>query len=137
VSHPISADLGSLISTLTGGGVEFIVVGGAAAVLHGAPVTTLDLDIVHEQSEANVQRLTTVLRGLDATRLGPLDILCRLHDGRGYVELLPNSVVVQDGTTQIRIVGLADLIAIKSSTGRARDQLVVPILLALLRRLGG
>jgi hypothetical protein len=163
VSHPSNADLGSLISALTEGGVDFIVVGGAAAVLHGAPVTTIDLDIVHEQSESNVQRLITVLQALDArvrdpagrilrpditmlagvgqilltTRLGPLDILCRLHDGRGYDELLPNSVQVQDGTTQIRIVGLADLIAIKSSTGRARDQLVVPILLALLRRLGG
>jgi hypothetical protein len=42
------------------------VIGGAAAVLLGAPVTTLDLDIVPEQSPANVSRLLEVLRSLDA-----------------------------------------------------------------------
>ena len=118
MSHPNSADLGELISALCAGGVDFIVVGGAAAVLHGAPVTTLDLDIVPDQSVANVGRLLEVLRTLDArirdparrdlrpderllsgtgqvlltTRLGPLDVLCRLHDGRGYAELLPGVV---------------------------------------------
>jgi len=30
--------------------VEFIVVGGVAVILEGAPVSTLDLDIVHERS---------------------------------------------------------------------------------------
>jgi hypothetical protein len=162
VSHPSTADLGELIGALCDARVEFIVVGGAAAVLHGAPVTTLDLDIVPEQSGPNVARLLEALRSLDArirdaagrdlrpdatllsgagqilltTRLGPLDVLCRLHDGRGYGELLPVTVELQDETRRIRVLGLADLIAIKSSTGRSRDQLVVPILLALLRRNG-
>jgi hypothetical protein len=44
--------------------VDFIIVGGAAAVLHGAPVTTADLDIVPEQSDANVARLLGLLRDL-------------------------------------------------------------------------
>lgn len=35
-------------------GVELIVVGGLAAVLHGAPVVTFDLDIVHRQTPENV-----------------------------------------------------------------------------------
>jgi hypothetical protein len=152
-----------LLSVLCDRGIDFIVVGGAAAVLHGAPVTTLDLDIVPEQSGANLVRLLEALRSLDArirdpagrdlrpdeallagtgqvlltTRLGPLDVLCRLHDGRGYTELLPGAVVMRNETHQIRLVSLADLIAIKSSTGRARDQMVVPVLLALLRRQDG
>jgi hypothetical protein len=152
-----------LLSVLCDRGIDFIVVGGAAAVLHGAPVTTLDLDIVPEQSGANLVRLLEALRSLDArirdpagrdlrpdeallagtgqvlltTRLGPLDVLCRLHDGRGYTELLPGAAVMRNETHQIRLVSLADLIAIKSSTGRARDQMVVPILLALLRRQDG
>ena len=71
------------------------------------------------------------------TKLGPLDVLCRLHDGRGYTQLLPGAAVMQNETHQIRLVSLANLIAIKSSTGRARDQMVVPILLALLRRQDG
>lgn len=32
---------------LAGHGVDFIVVGGVAAVLGGAPISTFDLDIVH------------------------------------------------------------------------------------------
>ena len=36
-----------LLEKLSHSGVEFIVIGGAAGVLYGAPVTTLDLEIVH------------------------------------------------------------------------------------------
>lgn len=54
MSHPEHADLARLIQALGDGGVEFIVVGGAAAVLHGAPITTRDLDIVHRRTPENV-----------------------------------------------------------------------------------
>ncbi len=40
MSRPKQADLAALIESLTSAGVEFIVVGGAAAVLHGAPTST-------------------------------------------------------------------------------------------------
>ena len=35
-------------------GVGFILVGGLAAVLNGAPVNTFDVDIVHSRDTANV-----------------------------------------------------------------------------------
>jgi hypothetical protein len=50
VAHPIQADLDALIQALLAARIEFIVVGGAAAVLHGAPITTQDLDIVHRRT---------------------------------------------------------------------------------------
>ena len=37
--------------------VEFIVVGGVCAVLHGAPVATFDLDLVHNRALDNLERL--------------------------------------------------------------------------------
>lgn len=46
--------------------VDFIVVGGLGAVLHGAPIMTFDLDIVHSQEEKNLDRLVNVLRKLEA-----------------------------------------------------------------------
>jgi len=52
MTHPPQADLGALIAALHEAGVEFIVIGGAAAVLHGAPITTQDLDVVHGRSRA-------------------------------------------------------------------------------------
>jgi hypothetical protein len=157
--HPRQADLESLLDALHRAGVEFIVVGGAAAVLHGAPVTTQDVDIVPRLDPENIAKLVELLEELDArvrdvagrdirpdptdlagdgqTRLtttrGPLDVLGRLHDGRGYAELLPASEELTDGTLRLRIVDLPTLIEIKSGTGRIRDQLVLPLLLALAR----
>ena len=50
MSKPKQADLTALIKTLTLARVDFIVIGGAAAVLHGAPISTIDLDIVYRQT---------------------------------------------------------------------------------------
>jgi hypothetical protein len=36
--------------------VEFILVGGPAAVLHGVPISTQDIDIVFSQDEENISR---------------------------------------------------------------------------------
>jgi hypothetical protein len=66
-SHPKAADLPALLATLCDSGVEFIIVGGVAAVLQGVPITTTDLDIVHRRTPENVTRLLEVLLRLDAT----------------------------------------------------------------------
>jgi hypothetical protein len=55
------ADTAALIAALHRAGVQFIVVGGAAAQLHGSTLATLDLDIVHRRDPANVDRLVDVL----------------------------------------------------------------------------
>lgn len=57
-----------------------------------------------------------------------------LHETRGYDELLPHSRVIADGELRVRVVDLETLIEIKQSTGRARDALVLPLLLALRDR---
>ena len=160
MSRPRTADLEGLLDCLAEAGVEFIVVGGAAAVLHGAPVTTQDLDIVHKRTPENAARLLALLEKLDAvfrdaagrvikptlhallgkgqlnltTSLGPLDPLCQLHDGRGFEELLPHSITLTDESLQLRVLDLETLIEVKSGTGRAKDELVLPVLLALSRQ---
>lgn len=157
--RPDQADLSALISALVEADIEFIVVGGAAAVLHGAPISTLDLDIVPRRSPENISRLEALLLHLDAivrepgnrrlrptreillhaqqinlsTQLGPLDALGVLHDGRGYAELLAHTVRVTDGDTALTVLDLPTLIQVKRSTGRTKDRLVVPVLLALLK----
>jgi len=157
--QPARVDLEGLLRALTSADVRFVIVGGAAAVLHGAPITTLDLDIVPEQSDTNTQRLHRLLldhhavvrdpagRHLEpslqalrgsgqvqlVTDLGPLDILCRLHDGRGYDELAPHTNRIAADDLGLQLLDLETLIEIKSSTGRVKDRLVVPLLLAILR----
>jgi len=46
------ADLLAAMRLLRAGEVEFIVVGGVAAVLNGAPLNTFDLDIVPARDQA-------------------------------------------------------------------------------------
>jgi len=109
VKHPAVVEPEALLGELTQAGVEFIVVGGTAGILHAAPVTTQYLDIVHRRTPENVVRLMGVLTKLDAvmrydlanrslrptpemllgrgqvnlsTTLGPLDPLCELGEGR-------------------------------------------------------
>ena len=49
---------------------DFIVVGGVCAVLHGAPITTFDLDLVHSRSPDNLGLLISALKQLDLTIVG-------------------------------------------------------------------
>ena len=149
MAHPKATDLEALLEALAGAGLEFVIVGGVAAVLHGAPVTTLDLDIVPSQSLENVERLWELLDELDAqmrlstgsvkrptremlvgkgqinlsTNLGPLDILCTLHSGEGYEELAESAVIKGDEALELKTIDLETLIRIKSSTGRIKDKM--------------
>src|SRR5882724_2139543 len=158
--HPKAADLPALLAKLCEAGVEFIIVGGAAAVIHGAPITTNDLDIVHRRTPENVARLLEVLLKLDATirydfanrglrptaemlagkgqinlstSLGPIDPLCELDAGQGYDELLPHSVSVRDEGKLLHVLDLPTLIAAKTKAGRPKDRIVLPILIATLQ----
>ncbi|MFI5396209.1 MAG: hypothetical protein ACHQ9S_11820 [Candidatus Binatia bacterium] len=147
-------------------GVNYIVVGGVAATLHGAPRLTFDLDIVPDPSPANIERLAAALQRLEAyvrepgdrhipasrqllmesahaaapgqlrlrTQYGPVDILWRLHEGRGYRELESDSVVLSDTERQIRVLGIETLIAVKEAAGRPRDRQDSEYLQLILRR---
>lgn len=155
----VKVELDALLGQLAGAGVEFILIGGAAALVHGAPITTQDVDIVHRRTPGNVERLLGALERLDATlldlarrklpptaeglrgpgqslmntSLGRLDALGSLHDGRGYEELIEHTDVIDLDGVELRVIDLETLIEIKASTGRAKDRLVVPILLELAR----
>lgn len=158
--HPKTSDLPALLARLCQGGVEFIVVGGAACVIHGVPITTNDLDIVHRRTADNVERLLTLLLQLDATfrfdfanrklrptaamlagtgqlnlstELGPRDPLCVLHDGNGYDELLDHTQMIAAEGYPLRVLDLPTLITAKTKAGRPKDRIVLPILIATLQ----
>jgi hypothetical protein len=59
-------DVTALLGILVARRVDFIVVGGAAAVLQGAPIVTADVDILYSQAPANIARLLAALEELDA-----------------------------------------------------------------------
>jgi predicted nucleotidyltransferase len=139
--------------------IEFIVVGGLAAVFMGAPVVTFDLDIVHRRTPENVDRLLALLlqngayhrldlanRRLPPTReplmgrghlnlsMGDakLDVLCEIEERAGYEELLADTEPVPFHGKTLRVLGLRRLIQAKAAAGRPKDHMVIPILVATL-----
>jgi hypothetical protein len=146
--------------------VDFIVVGGLAAVLDGAPVDTFDVDVVHSREPANIARLLPVLDALDAvyriqpsrrlrptashlesaghqnlvTIYGPLDFLGTIGRNLNYADLLAHSAEKDVGEgLRIRVLDLETLIEIKEQLGGEKDRAVLPILRRTLeerRKLG-
>jgi len=136
-------------------GVGFVLVGGLAAVLNGAPVNTFDVDIVHSRNAANIARILPVLEALDAifrmqperrlrpnashlastrhlnlmTRYGPLDLLGTIGNNLAYEDLVPRSVEldVAEGL-RVRLLDLETLIAVKEELGGEKDRAVLPTL---------
>ena len=157
-------DLKVALRALSVRGVEFIVIGGVAAALNGAPVSTFDLDIVHSRTEENVGRLLEALADLDAcyrekpdqrirpdgrllagpghhllmTSAGPLDILGAVVTGEVFEDLRWDSVRVDLGQgLSVGVLGLRALIRIKEALGRERDRAVLPILRRTLEEQSG
>src|SRR6187549_134755 len=64
------AELTTLLSRLAASGVEFVLVGGLAAVAQGAPLTTQDVDIVHRRTAENVEALLGFLSSVNARHRG-------------------------------------------------------------------
>jgi hypothetical protein len=152
-----------LLRALVNGRVDFVVVGGVAAVLEGAPVSTFDLDVVYSPEGANVARLVEVLATLDAvyvdpagrrlspteerlrrggqhllrTRFGRLDVLGSIGDGLGFADLVPDSRRRSIQGLAVSVLRLEAVIASKEATGRAKDLAVLPMLRNTLAELGG
>jgi hypothetical protein len=140
-------------------GVEYIVVGGVAAVLQGAPVTTFDIDTLIKVDAANAAKLLAALEELAArfreherpiaptlddilagghlllmTNCGPLDVLGFIGKGRRYEELTAVSPTLLVGTLSVRVLGLASLVEEKKALGRAKDQAMIALLESVLNR---
>ena len=147
-------DFLEILKVLTKHKVDFIVVGGVCAVLHGAPVTTFDLDLVHSRSSQNLASLMSALNELDAyyrgrgdqrlkpkrshlsspghqllmTKAGPLDLLGTIGVGHSYNDLLKHTVELEAGGLHLRILNLEKLIEIKKETITDKDKAMLPIL---------
>lgn len=149
-----------LIATLTSHEVDFVVIGGIAAVLHGAPYTTFDLDIVYSRAVENLLRLETVLVELDAefhdltdrhlkpsrahleelgpkllrTRFGRIDLLGQLDEATGWEQLLTDAVALPFGEHTVYVLRLERVIEVKERLGRDKDRAALPLLRATLAR---
>ncbi|MEO5719987.1 MAG: hypothetical protein ABIR71_00775 [Chthoniobacterales bacterium] len=141
-------DFDKLLPALVHGGVEFILVGGVAAVVHGAARVTYDVDLVYARSPANCERMVDALRpfapylrdappglpfaweprrlrhGLNftlTTAAGDVDLLGEIIGGGTYEQLLPHTSEIEAFAVRFRCVTLPKLIDLKRAAGRPKD----------------
>jgi predicted nucleotidyltransferase len=139
--------------------VRFIVIGGGAALAHGAARLTYDVDIVYARHPEDLRRLAAALQpyqpylrgappglpfrwdertlksGLNftlTTTLGDLDLLGEVAGGGSYEQLLPFTEELETFGVRCRFVTLEKLIQLKRAAGRPKDLEAIAELQALL-----
>lgn len=149
----------NILQVLDRHGVDFILVGGVAAILEGAPVSTLDLDVVVLPTGENRERLLSALVELDAryldpagrhivpdlpkletmrlhrlvTKYGPLDVLKTIGHGLGYEALSGETEIYEVAGLSVRTLRLEMIIRSKEEANRDKDRATLPILYRTLQ----
>jgi len=151
-----------VVSALSSGKVEFIVVGGVSAVLQGAPIVTRDLDLCYRRTSDNLSRLAEALapfqlrlRGLPegvpnmfderSLQFGmnftleaedeSLDLLGEMSAIGGYDAIVGRAIEMEVAGHTVKVLALPDLIRTKRAAGRPKDLAVLPVLEATLQML--
>jgi hypothetical protein len=141
-------DFPRLIEALCRAEVEFIIVGGLAATIHGGSRLTQDIDIVYSRTSENLRRLAAALaphhpylrgaptglpfdwspatlrHGLNftlTTDIGDIDLFGEIAGGGSYDDLVDQTNVVSLFGHECRCVNVASLIRLKRAAGRPRD----------------
>lgn len=149
-----------ILGMLTARGVDFVVIGGIAAVLHGSARITQDLDVCFATDDANLDALGKVLVELEArprglpdeiafvpdrdtlrrvevltltTTAGDFDVLARPEGAPTYRRLRENADRYDVGAFAVLVASVEDLLAMKRAAGRAKDLADIDELTAIAR----
>jgi predicted nucleotidyltransferase len=151
-------NFGQLLQRLTDAGLEFVLVGGFAAVSHGSFYVTRDVDICAVLTEENVAKLRQALKDWNPTHrmtpqklsfllypptgeavnnlylqtdMGMVDILTSIKGVGDYQRLNSTAEELEVDGQKIRVISLGDLITAKEAMGRERDLLTAKELKAI------
>jgi len=150
----VKPDFLELFRALDRAGVEHVSVGGVAAILEGAPIATLELNIVYRRDSDNLIRLASLLEQLGAryrdpegrdirpnlerlksndinlldTSLGPLDAMQRIGPGWSWDEVVERSHTLTVGNLDVQVLDLAFIIESKVATNQDKDRAMLPVL---------
>jgi hypothetical protein len=154
-------DLRELFRALAEHGVDYLVIGGVAAQVHGRRRTTKDLDVTPAPDPKNFERLAAALVALDAhpvelgvsapaptaeqlhlasivpplaTEHGELHILNDVPGAADYAVMRTRALESNLNGIVVSIVGVDDLIRMKQAVGRPSDIEDVEALMTVARR---
>jgi hypothetical protein len=142
-AEPLLADIARQLEALH---FDAVLIGNAAAALHGAPVTTVDFDFMFRKTPANLRKLKALAAAMHATVLRPyypvsdlfrvsrdedglqLDFMATIHGIRTFASLRARAVPVTIGGATLQVASLGDIIRSKKAARRPRDLAVLEIL---------
>jgi len=153
-------DLNGLLQRLHAQDVEFVLVGGFAAVLHGSTLVTRDVDVCCRFSEQNLRRIQRAVADLHPvhrmrpdlpleltpeicaslknlylkTDWGSLDCLGEIKGVGNFEEVRKLSIAVELPFGECRVLTLDALILAKQAMNRDHDQITVRQLQAIKDR---
>lgn len=140
-----------IAAALAAANLECILIGNAAAALHGAPVTTLDFDFLFRDTPQNRRKLIRFAKALGAIVLRPYypassmfrvtdddftiqaDFLGTIHGIRSFEGACRRASTVELGGHPLRVLALEDIVKSKAAANRPKDRAVLPALRATLR----
>lgn len=150
-------DVRRILMTLVDHDVRFVVAGMGAAVLQGAPSTTVDIDVVLLPDFDNYEALAAALNELNARRsrgdggppiedrdlmgesvknfltdAGPIDVLPFLIGVGPYDVVAARAVTLTLRGRQFLVARLEDVLASKEASDRPKDRAAFPVLRATL-----
>jgi hypothetical protein len=126
--------------------LQAVIIGNAAAALHGAPVTTIAVDFMFRETTGNLRKLKIVARELGAVIMRPyypvsklyrltnddrglqLDFMPAIHGIRSFEGLRSRASLIRINSEEGLLASLEDIIRSKKSAARPRDVAVLPIL---------
>ena len=136
----VSPDFLDFITCLNERGVDFVLIGGYALGVHGVVRATGDMDFLYRRTKAMVRRLCAALEDFGApaevidedslmapevvTQFGrpPLRIdLLNAIDGVSFEKAWAGAMSATIQGQALRVIGLAELLANKTATGRPQD----------------
>jgi hypothetical protein len=138
--------LARLVSALVQQRLDVVLIGNAAAAMHGAPVTTLDFDFMFRDTPTNLRKLKAVSASLGAVILRPIypvsklyrmvddasglqaDFMPVIHGVRSFEGLRGRATEQPIGGVTLKVASLRDIISSKKAAGRDRDLAVLPVL---------
>jgi predicted nucleotidyltransferase len=132
--HPV----GELCAALHKKKIRFLIVGGAAAVLHGAPVSTFDADIWVDLPERQYVRILAIGQQIGANILSRnvlglrndqrVDFLYRIDGLASFATEWRRAEKMIFGGQSVKVLSLERIIRSKEAANRDKDILALPTL---------